>query len=105
MYQWVSPLFTACFLAVRVLVVPVWVVDIVRSYMDGWRRGELGGWYAGGWSAMSVAMMVGSWVWSWQLLNGYLRMRQKRGRVTPGEKRAVGGDEFVSVSGTSSKYE
>ena len=104
-YQWVSPIFTACFLVVRVVVVPVWVVDIVSSYMDGWRRGQLGAGYAWGWSAMSVAMMLGSWAWSWQLLGGYLRMRAKRGRVTPGEKRAVGGDEFASVVGATSKYE
>ena len=106
LYQLVSPLFTVCFLAVRVVVVPVWVVDIVLSYMAGWRRGELGVWYACGWSVMSVAMMLGSWAWSWQLLNGYLRKRQKRGRVTAGEQRAVGGDEFVSAAGSSShKYE
>jgi len=104
-YQWVSPIFTGSFLVVRVLVVPVWVVDIVRGYVEGWRRGELGGVYAVCWSAMSVAMMLGSWVWSWQLLTGYMRMRAKRGRVTPGEKRSVGGDEFASVVGASSKYE
>ena len=106
LYERVSPLFTGCFLAVRVLVVPVWVVDIVTGYMGGWRRGELGVWYAWGWSAMSVAMMLGSWAWSWSLLNGYMKMRRKRGRVAaPAEKRAVGGDEFASVAGASSKYE
>ena len=105
LYERVSPVFTFSFLAVRVLLVPVWVVDIVRAYVGGWRRGELGAWYAVCWSAMSVAMMLGSWAWSWSLLSGYLKMRAKRGRSTPGELRAVGGDEFQSVAGASSKYE
>ena len=108
LYLLVSPVFTACFLLMRVIVVPLWVADIIPAYVAGWREGRLGGGYALGWSCMSVGMTVGSWLWSWQLAKGFLKVwKRKEG---PDRQSAATADaqhvpgEFAAVKGSAYKY-
>ena len=108
LYLLVSPVFTVCFLLMRVVVVPLWVADIIPAYYAGWRDGRLGGGYALCWSLMCVGMTVGSWLWSWQLAKGFLKMWKGK----DGKDRLSGGKadvqhvpgEFAAVKGSASKY-
>ena len=102
-YGVVSPVFTVAFVGMRVGVVPWWVWEIVRQFGEGWRRGEVGGGWAVMWSGMAVAMMLGSWVWSWQLSVGFLRWWTKRkGTAVSPLPPAT---DFASVKTPPAKFE
>lgn len=65
-----SPLFTAVFVSVRLLLVPLWVVYINAAFLSSPSRSGFPQPLLVSWSVMSAFMTLGGFAWSWALVKG-----------------------------------
>ena len=69
--NWLSPLFTFVFVAIRVPVVPLWTLGWINpNILWGPNVDKVPRWLTLSWSAMSILMTLGGWAWSYMLIRG-----------------------------------
>jgi len=86
-----SPLFTFVFVLVRVPLVPLWTFPYInRSMLFGPNRDSLPHWLTYWWSAMSVLMALGGWLWSYSLIQGLRKFySRKNAAAKAGSKKTL----------------
>jgi hypothetical protein len=72
-----SPVFTAAFTGVRIIILPVWCFDVCRGLIGGVGRGDLGPVVAAWWIFMMVCMVLGSVFWTYKILLGFKSYTKK----------------------------
>jgi len=77
LYNFLSTPFTICFMLIRVIVLPPIVYEIILQYYYGAAIGKLSYFNYYIWSAMCASMMVGGWIWSYKLVKGLIKFRNK----------------------------
>lgn len=87
-----SPVFTFAFVLIRVPLVPLWTgLCIVPSLLWGPHalapNAAVPRWMPISWAAMSVFMTLGGWVWSIQIVKGYMKKFGKTAPTAKGTKQ------------------
>lgn len=72
-----SPWFTAIFAIVRAVILPIWCIDVILGLVAGTSKGLLGVYVAGWWVFMMVCMLLGSAFWTYKVLLGFSKSKNK----------------------------